>query len=234
MGRVGGVSQGAYSSLNVGKKTGDDPSHVEENIKRAALTLELPPESVFTLDQVHGDRVRLISEGESSAPIEHEPGDALLTRTQGIACGIRTADCVPILLACPRTGYVGAVHAGWKGAVLGIGAKAVASLETLGVQSKDLVAAIGPHISLAAFEVSDEVEAELAQASPVPLPTHRPRARPHVDLRRLVRAQLVRAGLEDGRIDDVFGCTLSDTDRYFSFRRDGKASGRQISMIRTR
>jgi copper oxidase (laccase) domain-containing protein len=107
---------------------------------------------------------------------------------------------------------------------------AVLALRAL-APNPDLVAAIGPHISLAAFEVSEDVADTILKASHDPGIVDRTRAKPHVDLRRMLRAELRDLGFADGSIDDVWGCTVLEPARFFSFRRDGKASGRHLSAI---
>jgi len=159
-------------------------------------------------------------------------GDAVSSASAGVGCAVRTADCVPVLIADQRTGRVAAAHAGWRGVVRGIVTSTVKSLLQQGCQVKDLLAAVGPHISVTAFEVSEDVAHELSQAVPdVDAVVRKPGAKPHVDLRKLVRAQLVAQGLENAAVDDVHGCTVSDPELFFSYRRDGAVSGRHLSAV---
>jgi YfiH family protein len=157
-------------------------------------------------------------------------GDALASHAAGLACGVRSADCVPVLLADRRSGAVAAAHARWRGAVNRVVSSAVPALHGL-APNPDLIAAIGPHISLAAFEVSEEVAQTLLNASRDPQIVDRTREKPHIDLRRMLRAELLGLGLVDSSIDDVWGCTVLEPTRFFSFRRDGRASGRHLSAI---
>jgi hypothetical protein len=137
-----------------------------------------------------------------------------------------------LLIADPETGAVAAAHAGWRGVVCGIVGEGVAALSARGIDPARLLAAIGPHISLEAFEVSDEVAVSIANAARDPKIVDRGFGeRPHVNLRRAIRAQLRGAGLEDLAIDDVRGCTHGDKARFFSFRRDGRQSGRHLAAI---
>ena len=137
---------------------------------------------------------------------------------------------MPVLIADRRGGAVGAAHAGWRGAVQGVVTEAVAALRALAPDA-ELIAAIGPHISPAAFEVSDDVAETILRASLDPNIVDRSRAKPHVDLRRMLHAELRSLGLANDAIDDVRGCTVLEPERFFSFRRDGKASGRHLSAI---
>jgi YfiH family protein len=137
-----------------------------------------------------------------------------------------------VLLADPASGAVAAVHAGWRGVVAGVVEAAVTRLAELGAKPSDVLAAIGPHISLAAFEVSEDVAHQLEAVSPEAHVVDRTSwAKPHVDLRRIVRAKLRALGLGNERIDDVPGCTVLEPERFFSFRRDGARSGRHLSAI---
>jgi YfiH family protein len=228
--RNGGVSEGAYRSLSFSIAAGDDARHVSQNLERAALALGIESGRVHFLSQVHGRATHTLSGSETQAELIGVEGDALASRADGLACAVRSADCVPVLLADRNSGAVAAAHAGWRGAVAGIVSSAVAALRTL-APNPDLIAAIGPHISLAAFEVSEDVAQTLLKASRDPEIVDRTRDKPHVDLRRMLRAELLWLGLAESSIDDVWGCTVLEPARFFSFRRDGKASGRHLSAI---
>lgn len=252
--RLGGVSEGPYESLNFSVTVGDAESNVRVNLGRAAEVLGVDPARVYYLSQVHGRDVCVLAGTESRDAVVEERGDALVSGARGVACGVRIADCVPILIGDPRSGAVAAVHAGWRGVVRGVIAAALAELSRVAATSfgdfvppsigdvaapsaSDFVAAIGPHISVRAFEVGEDVAAELAAVAPSGVSaldivhSDEQGAKPHVDLRRLVRAQLRAEGLVDANIDDVGGCTLSEPELYFSFRRDGARSGRHLAAI---
>jgi YfiH family protein len=130
-----------------------------------------------------------------------------------------------------ETGAVAAIHAGWRGVACGVVGAAVEALRELTGRRGDLLAAIGPHISVRAFEVGEDVAAQLAAASDARGVVERTAARPHVDLRRIVRAQLLGGGVAPSAVDDVLGCTVSEPQRFFSFRRDGEKSGRHLAAI---
>lgn len=227
--RAGGFSAPPYDSLNFSVAVGDSPPIVERNVELAAAYLGTSSSEVLFLNQVHGREVVAVDEALTRAQALLLSGDAIATKLSGLACGVRTADCVPVLFGCPDTGWVAAAHAGWRGCVQGIVLQTVRFLRAR--HAGRILAAIGPHISGAAFEVASEVAAELARASPDPDIVDRSRERPHVDLRKMVRAQLLAEGLASEDIDDVLGCTLLEPSRFFSFRRDGKASGRHLSAI---
>ena len=228
--RKGGVSPGAYSSLNFSVAAGDSEANVKQNLERAAAELGVASTRIHFLSQVHGRVAHTLSGSELQSTLILRDGDALVSRAPGLACAVRSADCVPVLLADRRSGAVGAVHAGWRGAASGIVSSAIEALRAI-APNPSLIAAIGPHISLDAFEVSDDVAETLLKASRDPQIVDRSRAKPHVDLRRMLRAELHEQGLAQAAIDDVWGCTVLEPARFFSFRRDGKASGRHLSAI---
>lgn len=249
--RRGGVSTGPFASLSFSVSAGDDPRAVEENLSRAARALGVEPDRIYFLSQVHGCKAWTAGAGDDRNELVRREGDALVSVDPRIACAVRTADCVPVLMADPQSGAVAAVHAGWRGVVAGVVESAVALLCEVAAARSDrakrargsgglkttkegegLLAAIGPHISLAAFEVSEDVARQLERASPDPTVVDRARwPKPHVDLGRLVRAKLVALGLGFEQVDDVRGCTVQSPDLFFSFRRDGARSGRHLSAI---
>jgi YfiH family protein len=230
--RLGGASEGPFESLSFSTAVGDDARHVDENLRRAGPLLGVDAEQILYLSQVHGARACFYREVATRAQTITLEGDAIGGTAANCAYGVRSADCVPVLLADETSGAVMAVHAGWRGVVGGAVEAGVACLrENIGGGGK-LLAAIGPHISLAAFEVSAEVAAELAAACPVGGAVSRDGfTKSHVDLRFIVTQKLLALGLTEASIDQVGGCTLLEPSRYFSFRRDGKRSGRHLSAI---
>ncbi len=229
--REGGVSEGPFASLNFSASVGDDPARVRENVRRAAVVVGVDPAKIYYLSQIHGTVAQHASPASESDEFVKREGDIVVGDSPEIACGVRSADCVPILLAHAESGRVAAVHAGWRGVVSGAVATGVRALDPDSLGRGALLAAIGPHISRQAFEVSDDVAEALVNASLDPNVVERSLSRPHVDLRRIVRAQLEQLGLAPRFIDDVNGCTFLDRNRFFSFRRDGARSGRHLSLI---
>lgn len=226
------MSQGPYASLNFAWSTGDDEATVRHNFALAAARLGVPPDRLRVLSQVHGKLCLRASPGDSWEETLRREGDALWAAEPGLACGVRVADCVPILVADERSGAACAIHSGWRGTVLDIVGASIAALRDA-LPGARLLAAVGPHISTPAFEISDEVAAQIEAASPVPGVIHRAgHDRPHADLRAVVDAQLRRAGVD--HIDHVEGCSVLDPARFFSFRRDGARSGRNMAAIATR
>lgn len=230
--RRGGVSSGAYRSLNFSATVGDAPENVAENLRRAAAALEVGVERVYYLSQVHGRSAFELPDDADVTQTRATEGDALFGASMGVACAVRTADCVPILVGERTSGYAAAVHAGWRGVVAQVIAATLVALRARVGHAGDFVAAIGPHISVAAFEISDDVAAELALSSPDPDVIDRTRGpKPHADLRRIVRAQLESLGVARDAIDDVAGCTVTEPERFFSFHHDGARSDRHLSTI---
>jgi YfiH family protein len=229
--RKGGRSSGPYESLNFSVAVGDDPALVGENLALAATELRVPNGRVYFLSQVHGTVVVRADGTESREAFLEREGDAVLGTTPGLACGVRSADCVPVLAGDERSGAVVAIHAGWRGLVRGVVETSIAALRAVSDPSARLVAAIGPHIRERAFEVSDDVAQELEAVSPVPGAVLRKGEKPHVSLAVIVRGKLAALGLADDDIDDVGGCTMLERERFFSFRRDGRVGGRHLSAI---
>ena len=229
--RNGGASAGAYESLSFSVGVGDEAENVRENFARAARALHVAPERVYCAAQVHGAGAVAIDGLQSPEEVLARTADAVVSAAADTACGVRIADCVPLLVAGRRSGAVAAIHAGWRGTVAGVVESGVCALRAL-CDGDALVAAIGPHISGAVFEVSDDVAALLAACSPDPSVVDRTRGpKPFVDLRRIVRAKLRALGLGDADIDDVPGCTVREPERFFSYRRDGARSGRHLAAI---
>jgi len=233
--RLGGVSQGRFSSLNMGGKWGDDPHAVAENRARVGRAAGFDPGDLRLARQVHRDGVVHVAMLDSTTE-----GDALWAhRDDGEQVpAVLTADCVPILLADRDGSFVCAVHSGWRGTVARISERAVTALVAAGARAERLIAAIGPSIGLAAFEVGEEVASQFPAAVVDrgrlhAAPTGR-EIKPHVDLTAAVRLQLEAAGIPSDAIERVGGCTHDDVERYFSYRRDGANIGQMMAFIRTR
>jgi YfiH family protein len=222
--------------LNCSYGVGDSPENVASNLERVCTNLDLDPRRLVTVSQVHGATVVEYGEGDDVDEFHRVEADAVVSRSPRHGLAIRTADCLPILIACRTTGHAAAVHAGWRGVVAEVVARTVERLVELGSNPKALIAAIGPHIGVDAFEVSEDV-AQVLQATAPECPAVARKggdAKPHVALGRLAEAQLLRAGVAPEAIETVHGCTYSNERSFFSFRRDGKFSGRHVSVIRPR
>ncbi|HJL16394.1 MAG TPA: peptidoglycan editing factor PgeF [Sandaracinaceae bacterium LLY-WYZ-13_1] len=230
--RTGGASEAPFESLNLGRTMGDDPTRVAENLATFCEAVGCAPDRLFEVSQVHGRTVVDVKETDAVADVRAIEADALVTAVEGAAVGVRTADCLPLLLADPRTGAVAAVHAGWRGAAARVVEEAVERLVGVhGSRAEDLLAAIGPHIRLDAFEVSEDVAARIAESAHGARVVEPREPRPHADLAATVRAQLAHVGVRADRVEDVGGCTHAEPTRFFSHRRDDGRTGRHLSVI---
>jgi len=191
---------------------------------RLARAAGLDPDSLALAEQVHGASV---VQGTPSVVPE---ADGLWTDTPGHWVGIRTADCVPLLLADAAGTRVAAVHSGWRGTEARIAARAVEVLARSGSGADQLRAAIGPCIGPCCYEVSEELAGRFEALFGNGV-VSRPGPRPHLDLRRAVRLTLVSAGMSDGSIEDVPGCTACDAGAFFSHRRDKGRTGRHLAFV---
>ncbi|HEX8300647.1 peptidoglycan editing factor PgeF [Sphingomonas sp.] len=230
LGRRGGVSTGAHAGLNVGTGSHDDPLVIAENRRRATEAV-LPRARLATVFQVHS-RDAVIA----NAPFDERPhADALVTDRPGLALGILTADCAPVLLADREAGVVAAAHAGWKGALGGVTDSTVALMESLGAKRERIVAAVGPCIARASYEVDESFFRRFAEADPTNERFFAAgRAGHHqFDLEAYVASRLAAAGV---RTVEMMGeDTYAQPERFYSFRRATHAResdyGRQISII---
>lgn len=230
--RAGGASEPPFASLNLGRGLGDRPESVSENHARLAIDIGYRPDRLYEVSQVHGAHVAHVEPGLTPAAFRVREADALIGMHAECAVGIRVADCVPILLADPASGAVAAVHAGWRGVVGGVVGAAVQALSvSSGAGPDTLLAAVFPSIGPAAFEIGDDVAAQLVEAGGAACVTRASDGRAHADLGGAVAAQLARAGLATSRIARTPGCTFSDSARFFSHRRDAGRTGRHLAVI---
>ncbi|MBO9460074.1 peptidoglycan editing factor PgeF [Labrenzia sp. R5_0] len=232
--RQGGVSGGIYSSLNIGLGSDDERSSVLENRDRVAGQLGIGADRLVSPYQIHSADVITVS-----APFAQDAdrkADALVTATPGLAIGIATADCGPLLFADTKAGVIGAAHSGWKGAVTGILQNTVAAMEALGATRTNITAVLGPTISQGAYEVGPEFKERFLQEHPDNTRYFKPSERAEhfmFDLPAFITDKLQALGL--GAVADLALCTYADEDRFFSYRRTTHRKepdyGRQISAI---
>lgn len=230
--RQGGVSAGAYDSLNCGPGSGDDLALVAENRRRVADALKAT--TLCTARQVHSATcLTLTSPWEMGQGAE---GDAIATNVPGIAIGVLTADCGPILFADKQAGVIGAAHAGWKGAIGGILESTLAAMEALGAKRDRITACLGPMIAQPSYEVGAEFRdrflEERKENDAFFVPSDRS-GHHRFNLPGYIGERLKRAGLT--HIASQAEDTLADDIRFFSFRRNTLAGiapyGRQVSAI---
>ncbi len=228
--RKGGVSEGIYASLNCGPGSGDVRGHVIENRRRVLNALG--GKNLVTLYQIHSPNAVVVTE-----PWEQGPqADAMVTNVPGLALGILTADCAPVLLADSQARVIGAAHAGWKGAISGVIESALEKMELLGADRRRIVAAIGPCISQTNYEVGPEFIARFAEAGKSNtryfVPSNKA-DRWRFDLEGFVSDRLRTARVT--KVESLGVCTYARDEDYFSFRRATHRGeqdyGRQVSAI---
>jgi hypothetical protein len=232
--RAGGVSSGVYRSLNGGVGSSDAVANVTENRARMAASLSVTPERLITAYQIHSPDVVV---AQAPWPLDKRPrADAIVTHTPRLAIGISTADCGPILLADAEAGVVGAAHAGWRGALGGVIESAVAAMERLGAERGRIVAAAGPMIRQASYEVGPDLIDRFLAADPDNARFFAPAGREShamFDLAGYIIARLEEAGV--AQVEDLGHCTYADPDRFYSYRRATHRAepdyGRHINAI---
>ena len=233
--RLGGVSAGHLSSLNIGTSRGDDPANVLENYRILGNTLGFDPKNVVLSRQTHSDIVHVVREANRGAGLFGPPldsCDALVSRIPGTALVVFTADCTPLLFHDPVTGAVGAAHAGWRGTVSAIAARTVEAMgRAFGSRPEDIRAAIGPNIGLCHFETDADVpEALLAAFGSEIRPCIREEgAKFRVDLKQVNAWILRRAGVRCIEVSE--DCTMCRPDRFWSHRVTQGQRGSQGAII---
>jgi len=232
--RSGGVSAGIYASLNGGIGSRDEPDKVTENRARMAAFLGVRPEHLLTAYQIHSPEVVII---DRPWPLAERPrADALVTKEPRLAIAVTTADCGPVLLADGQAAIIGVAHAGWRGAAHGVLEATVAAMEKCGADRARIVAALGPMIRQASYEVGPEFIAAFRAMKADNERFFAPASRAgHAlfDLPAYIAARLAAAGIR--HIEDLGHCTYSDAGRFFSYRRSthrGESDyGRHINAI---
>lgn len=228
-GRTGGAGTGPFATFNLAEWVGDDPAAVAENWRR--WRVRYSDLRVARLSQVHGNSVHRV---DLSYDGSRREGDGMVTAVAGIALGIFTADCVPILMVDADPKIAGALHAGWRGTLAGIASEGVRAMRALGSRPASIRVALGPSIGICCFEVDAALAEEFARLVPG-AGKHSRLGRPgkaYLDLRGIVRDQLEREGLAPAAIANVGPCTRCANDGYFSRRGAGDATtGLQMSFI---
>ncbi len=234
--RTGGVSTGIYEGLNCGPGSNDNPEHVRENRRRAAEELGASPSNLISLYQIHSTEVVIVTEPwkRESAP----QADGMVTATPGIALGILTADCGPVLMWDEEACVVAAAHAGWKGALAGVIEATISSMIDHGARRDGIKATLGPTISQRAYEVGPEFVARFVEVDPQFNEYFAPSDRPghaQFDLPSFILAGLRQSGISEPIWTGH--CTYSDVNR-FSYRRSTHRGeidyGRNLSAIMLR
>jgi hypothetical protein len=217
--RRGGVSSGAFDSLNLADHVGDELTAVHANRTRLANILGLP---LRLMRQAHGHDVHVITDAETAVAPD---ADALVTSRRGLGLSVLVADCVPVLLSDPEVGVVAAVHAGRRGVVADVVGAAVVAMQGLGADTSRMRAALGPAICPACYPVGADVQAEVVEVAPEAAAVAADGS-PAVDLRLAIAVRLARLGIQ-ASVSNI--CT-AESPRHFSYRRD-RQTGRTAGVI---
>lgn len=222
--RKGGVSTGAFSSLNLSRSTGDAAEPVRENRRRALAALDLRPEHSLTSWLVHGNHVRVVGAGDLGQDDVH--ADGMVTDARGLALTMRFADCVPVVFYDARRAVIGLAHAGWMGIVRGILPATLGAMrQAHGSDPADVRACVGPSIGPEQYEVGEDVAAQVQSTVSENVVLWRSgRNRPHLNLWHAAQAQLREAGVREVEVARM--CTASNTDEWFSHRAERGRTGR--------
>ena len=235
--RLGGVSGGPFASLNLGNPAGspqqDDPANIARNYRLLREAVGCPDRRLVFAHQVHGACVIDPADAAVTDTLyggdELGKADAITSADAALLVSVRTADCVPVLLAAHDGRRVAAVHAGWRGVIAGVVTAALRQFEL----PADVIAAVGPSIGFDAFEVGPEVADVFDAAFDPDSPTRRSSdGRAHIDLRLAIERQLRSVGVT--RIDNTDRCTVAHADEFFSHRRDNGVTGRMAAVIGAR
>lgn len=224
--RLGGYSQAPFDSFNLSSRTSDDKTSVDKNRAKLREHFCLPSEPLW-LNQLHGNKVVSLDDPliDSSSIIN---ADASWSKQNNTVCAVLTADCLPVFMTDTKGSVVALAHAGWKGLLAGIITETV---NVLGVEHQDILVWLGPAIGQQAFVVGDDVREAFSEKADFYLPAFNPEKAGfwQCDLYQLARFELAHSGVEQ-----VYGgglCTHTDVKRFYSYRRDGKNTGRQAHCI---
>lgn len=233
--RLGGVSTGHLSSMNIGAHRGDAPENVEENLRILGTAVGFSLEDLVATKQTHSDIVRRVGRGDRGGYMVEGASaecDALITNESGVGLTVFTADCTPILLYDPVTGAVGAAHAGWRGTAKGIAARTVEAMaKEFGCQPQNICVAIGPNIGPCCFETDADVPDAMVHAFGDGAYAHirQENGKYYVNLKELNALCLRNAGVRHIEISPL--CTACRQDLFWSHRRVGQMRGSQGAII---
>jgi YfiH family protein len=231
MGRRGGNSVGPYAGLNVSYRVGDSAKIVSQNVCDMKQAVGIHDGRIITMKQVHGDQIIDVRDKNIK---EAGEGDGMKTREIEAFLGVLTADCVPILFVAPEAKIVAAAHAGWRGTLAGIPAKMLRLLSSQhGISPEAVEVALGPAIGPCCYEVKEDVSRPLIERwGTIAKPCVEKKAgKSYLDLRRLNHVILEQAGVPSEQIHHAGPCTSCTPDEFFSYRREKRETGRQISFI---
>ncbi len=234
--RYGGVSGGAFYSLNLGSNRGDDPGDVRENYRRVCALMGAGIDECVVTNQVHGNVVRTVTEDDRHVCMSRVPyeADGIVTNVRGLPVMCFVADCVPALLWDGESGVIAAVHCGWRSSVLDILSETVEKMRALGARPENIHAAMGAAIGRCCFETDDDVPQAVEKylgGDVDGLFDRRPDGKTMVDLRAANARRLIQLGLDGENIDISDECTVCSHDKYWSHRYTKGHRGSQAAAI---
>lgn len=234
--RKGGCSSGPYESLNFSSSNGDTKTNVTYNLRILSNQLGIENSKIIGCKQEHSDNIVILND----IPQTMIKGDAIIALQPDLYLSIKTADCLPILLIDPKMKISAAIHAGWRGTVLRITKKVVFTLlRDHGCKSENIIVALGPAIGLCCYEVGETVLTPLFSAIPWAEQftvksnsyTLKGMNKRRLDLVAINEHELLELGIIPNNIYSIKMCTSCNEDKFFSYRRDGKFSGRNIAIV---
>jgi polyphenol oxidase len=230
-----GVSRPPYNSLNLGMNTLDSPHNVEGNRSIVARAFGGSVERFVGVNQVHGvDLLVIDAPNPDYAHFQKIACDGIVTNQRGLMITVGVADCVPVLLLDPGKGVAAALHAGWKGTAAGICGKGVKAMrEVFGCNPSDIVGAVGPAIGRCCYEVDSPVIAAFRSSGHLSedVAVEKGGGKWMLDLALANREQLLAAGLSEKNVEKSDHCVSCAKDLFFSYRRDGGETGRQVGFV---
>ena len=229
--RRGGVSSAPFETLNFDERDTDAPENIRENRRIIGQAFGINAERLVTVNQVHGNTVHLVTEKNIGGLTPD--ADAIITGLKSVPIGIMTADCLPIIIYDPVNNAIGAAHGGWKGTALGVAVRTIEAMaESFGTAARDVVAALGPHIGPCCYQVKgnviDEFEKAFGDTSSY---IKKSGDGFTLDLGAATIKQLEEIGVEPEKINALCPCTSCNNGDFFSYRKDGGRTGRQLSFI---
>lgn len=229
--RFGGVSNLPKDSLNLTHFKGDEKEHVEENRRRFLKAIGAEDTTVITARQTHSNE-RCFIKSIAQAKGAQQECDALMTKLKGVLLGIQTADCLPVLIASPKTGMMAAIHAGWRGTAGRITERTMADLMlAYGVNTRECIAALGPVACVECYEIGEDVIERYKQEFRYwrnLVVNFKESGKAHLDVRAANIQQLIYCGITEDRIYTAPYCTMHQNELFFSYRRE---SGGQPSKV---
>lgn len=245
--RHGGVSEGSFSTWNLGEYGQDRPENLKRNKEILAEILGVVAEQIVTAKQIHGDEFKIIDDdfelwkGNNKERAKELKGfDGLITRKKGVCLAVMTADCVPMVFYESKMKVIGVVHAGWRSTVQKIGVKMIKTLvEKFNCRADEIWVGIGPAIGMGPFEVENDVFEEFKKADLLDDglwregrdKDGRANDKKHLDLVGINIKQLVKSGVEADKIDVTRICTFCESDDFFSYRKLGSPCGQFLTGV---